>query len=587
MAIVMVLGANVGSALIVQLLALHLTNYAYVLFGLGVVVALCTYRSMFLRRYGRALFAFGLIMYGLAVIGQASQPLSTDPVTRTTLLALVSAPPVMVIIGALLAMLLKSSVASIGIVLILADQGVLQPAGEPPIVALVLMLGVNIGTSVTLMIASLRQKTLAGHRLALVHSGTKLLGATVLLTLIDPLVALLQESWVHDPGIQVALTHMGFNLALAIIFVPLSNPLARLMERFLSDERDQTGEVSYVCNLDPKALTSPAVAQGLAIREALHMADIVTDMFRLSIKAFEERPNMIQADMKTMEDQLDKLDAAIKGYLILLNEKEMSEEQLRKDITLFTIVGDLEAIGDLITHLLMDLARRRSRDQIQFSVEGWEGLRSYYLQIEKGLQEVLTALADRNPLLVTKFMERKRELQQLKSELHAYHIRELRDNVANSRTSSAVYVDLLDALTIVLAHISNIADALQEASSPRFSGSFRSQYTGQFKGMKTGQLYSASPAGFGRETSSLSSTTSSFTNSFQSVRTEQSVQMEVTNTQQLLRAVSLVGLGKETCSLSSTASSFQSVGTEQSVQMEVTNTQQASSPPQVDPANHE
>jgi phosphate:Na+ symporter len=217
--------------------------------------------------------------------------------------------------------------------------------------------------------------------------------------------------------------------------------------------------------LDPDALATPAVAQGLATREVLRMADLVTYMFKLSMRAFEQRPDAIQQRIEALKQELDDLNTAIRSYLTQLDEEGMPEEMARRDVTLLTIIGDLKAIGDVITYRVMSLARRRSHGQIQFSEEGWQDLCIYHEQIAEALRQVLAALAAHNPILATKFLARKDELKLLKRQLHLRHIRQLRADVPNSVPSSAIYLDLLDALTDVLGHIFNIAYPLQEARS--------------------------------------------------------------------------------------------------------------------------
>ncbi len=563
MAIVIALGANVGSTLVVQLLAFHITDYALELLGLGAAVALFTHRSRVFSRPGRALFAFGLILMGLAAIGAAGQYFTSGQTTGNTPLfsqdSLEKASLVLFVLGTLLAIALNSSSASIGLVLTLAAHGAL-----PSKAALALMLGANVGTTLLPMLTSLSKGSLTGRRLALAHTGTKLLGALLLLILLDPLTILLNQMGLRDPGTQVALSHMGFNLALAVIFVPLSAQLAHLMGRLLPDKTDQTvAGSSSLCLLDPRALATPAVAQGLATREVLHMADIVTNMFELSMRAFEQQPSAIQKRVESMEKELDELNTAIRGYLTQLDEEEMPEEMARRDITLLTIIGDLEAIGDVITKRFMALARRRSRDQIQFSEEGWEDLRSYHAQIEEALQQVLAALAAHNPVLATKFLAHKEELKPLKRKLHLRHIRQLRADIPNSAPSSAIYLDLLDALSDVLGHIFNIAYALQETRS------LRSLRTGHFvavKGTTTGRLNAAPLADLGKETGALSSTATSF----QRIRADQVAQTEFAATGRL-HSAPLADLGKETDALSSTATSFRNLGADQIPQMEFSN----------------
>src|SRR5436309_693382 len=172
------------------------------------------------------------------------------------------------------------------------------------------MLGASAGITILTMLVSLNKGTLAGRRLALVHCGTKLLGLCLLLPVLGPLSALLPSILPDDPGVRVALVYTGFNVALALIFVPLSGPLARLMERLLVEKNHRVAETSF---LDMRSLVTPAVAQGLATREILGMADIVISMLELSIEVFEKRSNAIQMRIGAMDDQVDELNTAIKG----------------------------------------------------------------------------------------------------------------------------------------------------------------------------------------------------------------------------------------------------------------------------------
>lgn len=258
-----------------------------------------------------------------------------------------------------------------------------------------------------------------------------------------------------------------------VLSLALAGPFARLMERLLAKKGQQIAGAPFPSLLDPRALTAPAVAQGLATCEVLHMADIATHMFELSIQVFEESPKVIQMRIEILDDQLDKLHAGILGYLIQLDEEAMTEEQTRRDIALFTLIGDLDAIGDVITRCFMGLARRRLRGPVQFSEDGWQDLLDYHQQIQKALQQVLAALATQNLLLVTKLLSRKAELQRTKLDIRLHHIRELRADVPHSRVSSAVYLTLLDAMSDVLSHIFNIAYALQAQDAQRFVGQFR------------------------------------------------------------------------------------------------------------------
>ncbi len=451
-AVVMALGTNVGSTLVVQLLALHITDYALVLAGLGAAAAMATRRTA-LREVGQTFFGFGLVLLGLAALQDGSTPIAASHVTAEVLRTLTGAPFVLALMGMVLAIVFASSAAAIGLVLVLAANGAL-----PLVAALALMLGANVGSTVTALLTALSGGSVAGKRLALLHTGTKLAGAAVGLTALGPLAALLSHMR-PDPAMQVALAHLGFNLALAAVFVPLSTPLTRLALALLPDRA--TNEAVGPRYLDPEVLSLPAVALGQAMREVLRMTDLVTEMLRQSIRAFEESSTDVPTRIDALDDQLDDLEAAIKRYLTQLDEDKMTEEQAHREIALLYIISDLEAIGDIIDKQFMRLARRKRRDQIMFSDEGWSDLVTYHGEVTAALEQALAALAAQDPTLAAEFLARKARLGQMKRELHLRHLRRLQSGVLPSLESSAIHLDLLNAMSRVLSHASNIAHAVQ------------------------------------------------------------------------------------------------------------------------------
>ncbi|QBD83330.1 Na/Pi cotransporter family protein [Ktedonosporobacter rubrisoli] len=456
-AIIVLLGSNVGSTLAVQLLVLHITDYAPIILGLGCAIALFTYRSSW-KRAGRACFAFGLIVLGLTFISTGSQPIASNSVTALLFKDLSDAPLVLLLIGTLLALILSSSAASVGLIVALAAHGVL-----PVEAALALMLGANVGTTVIALLSATSNGTLVGRRLALIHTGTKLLGALVAFMLL-PLLAGLLAHILPDAGVQVAAAHLAFNCLLALLCVPLAGKLATLAERLLPEQKSAEGKVYGPRYLDIKTLSKPAIALGLATHEILHMADVALEMLEGSIQALEEYRNpKLQQNIEALDDQLDELNAAIKGFLTQLDETALTEEQARQEIALLYITADLEAIGDVITRRFMSLAARRWRDHISFSEEGWEDLVGYHRQVLEALQEGLVLLTVHSPALATEFLERTAHLDELKRELHLRHIRRLHQGIPSSRTSSALHLDMLDTLGMILSHATNMAYVMQEA----------------------------------------------------------------------------------------------------------------------------
>lgn len=452
-AIITLLGTNVGSALMVQLLIFHITDYAFVLVGLGAFIALLTRHSQ-RRNVGQACFGFGLVILGLAALEAGSRPLAGSHTIMLVFDALVQSPVVLALIGMVLSMTFASSIAGIGLIIVLASNGSLPLAA-----ALALMLGSNVGSTMTAMLTALSKGSVAGRQLALIHTGTKLAIALVALSMLGPLSIAL--SWVYlPPATLVALSHLGFNLLLALVFAPIAGPLARLVEKLIPEKTTQ--EAKGPRYLHPDALSMPAVALGQAMREILHMTDLLTDMLTIGIHAFEEKGSTVPSRIDTLDDQLDELNAAIKGYLTQLDEEQMTEEQKSRQIALLYLITDLEEMGDLIDKQWMRLARRKRRKQFVFSDEGWQDLVSYHQEVLNATQQAFAALAAQDRQLAAEFFRRKAHLSQMKRELHLRHVQRLQSGVPPSIESSAIHLDVLNAIRGVLSYASTIAHVVQE-----------------------------------------------------------------------------------------------------------------------------
>src|SRR5260370_13395204 len=196
---------------------------------------------------------------------------------------------------------------------------------------------------------------------------------------------------------------------------------------------------------------------GEAAREVLGMAGLATEMLRQSMHAFEERGMTIPARMAALDDQLDELEAATKRYLTQLDEDKMTEEPVRREIALLYIITDLEAIGDIIDKQFMRLARRKRRNQIVFSDEGWNDLVTCPTEVPATLEQALAALAAQDATLAAEFLARKRHLSQLKRQFHLRHLHRLHSGAPPSLGSREIHLDLANAISRVLSHASNIA----------------------------------------------------------------------------------------------------------------------------------
>lgn len=451
-AVIMLLGAAVGSTLVVQLLAFHITEYAQQFLGLAAAFALLTRRKA-LRDVGRGVFSFGLVLQGLAMIDASSIPIADNPITNDIMQALSQSPLVLVLLGILLAAAFVSSIAAIGIVMALAGGGAL-----PLEAALAVTVGANIGTTLMPLLTALNRGSVVGRRLGFIYVGTRLVGGILVLVLLNPLTVLLTHL-LPNPSTQVALAHLGFNLVLAIVFVPLASVLADLATRLLPEpETEKKLSVRY---LDPNALTLPAVALGQAMREIMRMADLSAEMLRLSIQAFEDGAKDLPKQIGALDNQLDDMETAIKHYLIQINDELLTTEQSQRELTLLSISTELEAIGDIIDRQLMRLARRKRRKQIAFSQPEWNDIVTYHGEVLGLLQQTLTGLAAQDSTIADEVLSQRQWLNQFKREIYLRHLQHLSSGDPVSLNASSILLEMVNAMSRILSHISSIARAIQ------------------------------------------------------------------------------------------------------------------------------
>ncbi len=453
-AVVMLLGSSVGSTLIVQLLAFRFTDYALEFLGLTATFAFLSRRSK-LRDIGRAVFSFGLVIVGLSMIEASSTPIADSTITKAIMQTLAQSPLVLMLLGILLAAVFVSSIAAIGIVIVLASGGAL-----PLTAALAVMLGANIGTTITPLLTAMNQGNIAGRRLGIIYMGTRLAGVTMVMLFLNPLAVVLTQV-LPNPATQVAIAHMVFNVILAIIFVPLAGKLGEIAILIFPapDKNKKSKKTLYY--LDPEALTLPAVALSQAMREVLRMSDLATEMLQLSIQAFDAGRKDLPKRVSNLDDQLDDLEAAIKNYLIQLNDETLTEEQAQRELCLLHISTELEAIGDIIDRQLMRLARRKRRKQIAFPQPQWEDIVSYHREVLGLLQRVLAGVAAQDIEIAEEVLAHRQYLNQIKREMHSRHLQQLSSGAPTDLDASSIHLEMVNAMSRISSHTCSIARAVQ------------------------------------------------------------------------------------------------------------------------------
>lgn len=448
-----ILGADIGTTATVQLLAFPVFNYAPGIVALGFLLYFVG-RERRTKTIGTAILGFGLIFLGLHLISSGMTPLADAPQVLALLAALGDHPILGIAAAAVLTAAMHSSAATIGIALALAGQGLLTIHAALPII-----LGANIGTCAPALISSVGGLPEA-KRVALAHTVFKVAGVV----LIFPFLGLF-ETWVgasaDSLSHQVANAHTLFNLGLAVVFLPFTVPFANLVTRLVR-ERPQADEWAEPKYLDSHVLDVPSLALSQATREALRMADLVHDMVRDTGRVFEDGDQELLESIERKEDWVDRLNQAIKLYITKLSEKSLSNDQLKREMSLLAMINDLENIGDIVDKNLMELAKKKLYKDLRFSDPGLREIVELHHQVLKNFERVIAAFASQDAEVAKQVIEEKPRISQKERELKQAHIRRLHAGLPESIETSAIHLDVLTNLKRINSHVTNIAYPIVE-----------------------------------------------------------------------------------------------------------------------------
>ncbi len=351
-AIPVIFGANIGSTVTAQIIAFNVTKYALGVVAVGYGIEFFARRES-IERIGRTVMGLGLVFFGLSLMAQAMKPLQDHPGFQDAM-ASISSVWIGIALGALFTALIQSSAATMAIVISLAAQGLITLD-----LAIALVLGANIGTSITAQLAAIGKPPEA-RRAAFVHTLFNVIGALIWVPFINMLADVaIRLSPENDVARQVAWAHTVFNVANVFIFIWFTRWFARAAERVIKDRPEEPSYVIEARYLSPELLGTPSLALDRARMEIARMGTRVRDMVVEGVPAAVSGTEADLAFVAAADDEVDQLDAHIVAYLGRISEGEITREQTKELLGLLEAASDIEAIGDAVSKSLVADGRRR------------------------------------------------------------------------------------------------------------------------------------------------------------------------------------------------------------------------------------
>ncbi len=440
------LGANVGTSLVTQVLALdiHWLSPLFVLIGVAVFQSS---ESSKRHAIGRAVIGLGLMLLSLHLLGSATVPIRDSSVMRSLLTTLDAAPFVAVIIAAVLAIAASSSLAIVLFVMSLAASGAVSPQ-----LTIALVLGANLGGAIPPYLATASYGPLA-RRITLGNLAVRLIGTMTILALLDPLSARLMV-FEPDAGRLAIDVHVAFNLFLSLIFLPLIGPLSTLMARLLPLEKAPDGGPRH---LDESALDTPAVALSCAARETLRMGDRIDLMLTTSLNALHSGDLKQCTAVEKQEAEVDMLYKAVKLYLARLGREGLDDDDGKRSTEIISYAINLEHIGDILEKNLNELISKKIRQQVWFSDEGFTEITQMYALTIENIRIAQGIFVSRDANLARRLLDSKAQVHDIERESSERHLQRLRDGLPETLQTSSLHLDVLRDLKRINAHIRSVA----------------------------------------------------------------------------------------------------------------------------------
>jgi phosphate:Na+ symporter len=433
-ALAVMLGADVGTALMAQLFSLDLSWLSPLLILFGVVFFLSR-RSTRVGQLGRVAIGLGLMLLALQLVMLATKPITEAQGVRVVFATLSGDPVLDMLIGAAFTLVAFSSLA---IVLICASLAATHVVSVP--VALCLVLGANLGSGLVALMVNSRSPE-GGRRVALGNLIFKVVGCVVF-SLALPWLPELLARFDPDTRRQVLDFHVFFNVALAILFVGLTEPTARLVSSWFPDtpEGRRRAEPRF---LDTTALSTPALALANAARETLRIGDTIEQMLNGMLEVIRMDDSARVDEMIRLDDDIDRLYTAVKLYLTQVSREALDEKDSRRWAEIISLAINFEHVGDILERILQDLRDRKIAHRLSFSEAGMREITELHARLVANLRLGLSVFLDPDVEMAQRLLAEKERFRDLERTYRDTHLSRLAGQTVQSIETSSIHLDLI------------------------------------------------------------------------------------------------------------------------------------------------
>jgi len=432
-ALVIVLGADVGTALMARVLTFDLSWLSPLLIFIGVIFFLGRKQSR-VGQLGRVSIGLGLILLALELIVQAVTPITQASGVKVIFASLTGDIMLDALIGAVFAIISYSSLAAVLLTATLTAAGIISFP-----VALCLVIGANLGSGL-LAVLNNSASSAAARRVAMGSLLFKLVGSLLILPFVHPLAAVLDRLPLPDAELVIYF-HVFYNLIRCLVMVPFAGPMARLCERLIRDEPELDMRLKPK-HLDTSALDTPTLALANAARESLRMGDAMEQMLDGLKKIMHGEPRE-EKELRKIADDINVLYTAIKLYLARMPKDELADEESRRWAEIIEMSLNLEQASDIVERMGSEIADKSLAARRAFSVEGLNELDSLLEQLRSNLQLAMSVFFSSDVAGARRLRRRKHRFRILNRRYAHAHVDRLHQQNVQSIETSSLHLGLL------------------------------------------------------------------------------------------------------------------------------------------------
>jgi len=456
-AIGVVMGANIGTtftAWLVSFSAFKITAYSLPAIGIGFAMSSLCKKQKY-RSWGNVLLGFGILFLGLTIMKDVFKPLRQSDAVKNFFLNFSRHPMLGVTAGALITMLLQSSSATIAMVQLMAFNGVIDFSSAIP-----LILGDNIGTTITAEIASIGTSD-SSRQTARAHTMFNVIGVCYMLPFVylgiyPRIIDAIIPGSINPNNIMmyIAVSHTVFNIINTLIFLPLTGILEKIAIKLTKKSK----QLVALTNLEEHLLSEPSMAINQAIKETIKMAHLARQSLNDAMNGFFNDDMESLNNVRKKEEAIDRFQHAITRYLVQVSERDLNDEESQTLPSLIHTINDLERIGDHAENI-MELAERKIEQQLPFTGYAILELKKMFKEVDQMMEHLILALETDTADFAHQALTHEDTINKLEIQLRENHIQRLQDGKCEI-LSGVIFLDFVSNLEKVGDHLKNIALAI-------------------------------------------------------------------------------------------------------------------------------